>query len=95
MTAQQIYEAVLAHVGTDNLANWYIGITNNVEERLFRYHNVNRTSNGWCHAQAIDHTHSRATEAGLLKLGFDGGSGGGDHTAIHVYAFRKDLGTVR
>ncbi|HSX17625.1 MAG TPA: hypothetical protein VLH86_06015 [Patescibacteria group bacterium] len=95
MTAQQIYNEILAYTGPTGIANWYVGITSDIEERLFGYHNVHRTDGAWYHAQALDHTHSRAVESSLLELGFDGGVGGGDHTATYVYAFRKDFGTVR
>jgi predicted GIY-YIG superfamily endonuclease len=44
MTAQQIYQEILAYMGASNLANWYVGITNDVEDRLFGYHNVHRTN---------------------------------------------------
>lgn len=95
MTAEQIYNEILTYVGSSNFANWYVGVTNNIEERLFGYHKVHRTDGAWYHGMAIDHTHSRAVESGLIKLGFDGGTGGGDEKAAYVYAFRKDYGTVR
>jgi hypothetical protein len=95
MTAQQPYDDVLSYVGSDNFINWYVGITGDVEKRLFGEHNVHRTQHKWIHGQAMSAETARAVEAALIELGFDGGGGGGDHTAIHVYAFRQDLGTVR
>jgi hypothetical protein len=86
---------VLSYVGSDNFINWYVGITGDVEKRLFGEHNVHRTQHKWIHGQAMSAETARAVEAALIELGFDGGGGGGDHTAIHVYAFRQDLGTVR
>lgn len=95
MTAQQIYDEILAYVGADRFADWYIGITSDIEARLFGYHKVDRQFGQWYHATALDHAHSRGVESGLLKLGFDGGGGGGDHTTVHVYAYRKNAGTIR
>lgn len=95
MTAQQIYTEILQYVGATNFSNWYVGITHDIEERLFGYHKADRLLGAWYHAPAIDATHSRAVEAALLKLGFDGGGGGGDMTASKVYVYRKDFGTIR
>ncbi len=94
MTDKQIYNELLKYVSSGQFVDWYVGITNDIEKRLFTAHNVNR--NGvWFHAPAINSIHARSAEQALLKLGFDGGTGGGDHTAVYVYAFRKDPGTVR
>jgi hypothetical protein len=95
MTAQQIYNEILAYVGTSRFADWYVGITNNVEDRLFGAHSVNRQFGAWYHTLALDANHSRSVEQALLNIGFDGGNGGGDNTTTYVYAFRKDPGTVR
>lgn len=97
MTAQQIYQEILAYMGASNLANWYVGITNDVEDRLFGYHNVHRTNGAQYHAPALDVSHSRAVESALLNAGFDGGTGGGGDgdSATYVYVYRKDYGTVR
>lgn len=85
----------MKYVGVADFARWYVGVTHDIEERLFGYHKADRLSGAWYHATALDASHSRAVEAALLKLGFDGGGGGGDTTASRVYVYRKDLGTVR
>lgn len=95
MSAQELYDAIIQHVGTEHFANWYVGITHDIEERLFGYHNVNRHSDGWIHGQTHSSTAARSVETALLGDGFDGGDGGGSDAAVHVYAFRKDYGTVR
>lgn len=99
MTAQQVYDEVTrylsTHFGADYITNWYVGITNDIDERLFGAHQVNRQSKGWVWRRAIDSNHARAAEAMLLKRGHDGGASGGDYTTVFVYAFRKDPGTVR
>ena len=95
MTAQQIYDAVLAHVGGDQFTNWYVGITSDIQQRLFGYHSVHRTNHRWIHGTAMNSDHARSAETALLALGFDGGDGGGDVGSLNVYAFRKDAGTIR
>lgn len=95
MTAREIYDEILRYVGASAFASWYVGITNDIDERLFGYHKADRQFGAWYHAPAINAVHSRSVEAALLQLGFDGGGGGGDHSAVHVYAFRKDQGTIR
>jgi len=65
---------------------WYVGITSDWEERLFTGHQVPR-KDCWfiarlCHSNAD----ARSVEEALLKLGCDGRGGGGDQTAVYVYA---------
>lgn len=95
MTSEEIRDAIVRRVGASNIANWYVGIASDARSRLFDDHSVNENSDGWCHGQALNDRHARTAESSLLDLGFDGGRSGGDHTTVHVYAFRKDPGTVR
>lgn len=99
MTAQQIHSVfisyLVANFGSDTRANWYIGIASDIEQRLFGDHNVDRNSRDWIWREAFDANHARTAENLLLDQGYDGGSGGGDHATVYVYAFRKNLGTVR
>lgn len=80
---------------TDQRAVWYVGIASDIQSRLFSDHNVHPTNHVWIHARALNAAHARSAEAMLLNLGYDGGRSGGDDTTAHVYAFRKDFGTVR
>lgn len=69
---------------------WYIGITANPRERLFRGHMVRESNgDGWIFRGCLDVNTARSVEQQLLSLGFDGGSGGGDDTCIFVYAYKK------
>jgi hypothetical protein len=99
MIAQQVHDEIVAYMvsnfGSDYIKSWYVGITSDVEERLFKGHNVDQASKGWVWRQAFDVVHARSAEAMLLNRGHDGGGGGGNHATIFVYAFRKDLSTVR
>lgn len=99
MTAQEIHNEIVNYLatnfGTDQRTWWYIGITHDVEQRLFSDHNVRQTGKGWIWRKARNAEHARSAETLLLQRGHDGGSGGGDHTTSYVYAFRKDPSTVR
>lgn len=61
MSAQEIYDAVLKYMGNANYAEWYLGITNNLEERLFGYHRVTSLiPHGY--VEALDSNHSRSAK---------------------------------
>ncbi len=99
MTDQEIFTQVTnwlaTNFPTDKRANWYVGIASDIQNRLFSDHNVHPTNHFWIYRQAVNAEHARSAEAMLLNLGYDGGRSGGDHTTMHVYAFRKDPQTVR
>lgn len=99
MTDQAIFAEITnwlaKNFGTDLRKNWYVGIASDAEKRIFEGHRVNRISGYYIYRTAINAAHARSAEAMLLRHGHDGGPGGGDETSLCVYAFRKDLGTVR
>jgi hypothetical protein len=99
MTSESIYSELVAYMVTnfssDYRSSWYVGITSDIDTRLFGAHRVNRLSKGWVWRQATDINHARRAEASLINRGHDGGGSGGDHTTTYVYAFRKEPGTVR
>lgn len=91
----EITQWLATHFPQDLKLSWYVGIASNIQDRLFGDHNVHATNHVWIHRQAIDANHARSAEAILLNMGYDGGRSGGDTATKHVYAFRKDPGTVR
>ena len=93
-SAQQIYNEIVAFMKEQGreYSSWYCGIASDPKDRLFREHNVSK-ENGWVHHQCNNDTDARAVEEALLKLGCDGGRGGGDETTIHVYAYIKKART--
>ena len=75
--------------------HWYVGIATDIEERLFGDHSVDKNDVGhYIYYVADNERTARAAEAELLGLGYDGGTGGGDHPR-YVYAFLKTLNTKR
>jgi hypothetical protein len=91
----EITNWLATHFPNEQKSSWYVGIASDIQSRLFGDHNVHPQNNVWIHRQATNANHARSAEATLLSLGYDGGRSGGDHTTVHVYAFRKDPGTAR
>ncbi len=75
--------------------NWYVGITNNVTQRLFEDHCVPKTTNWWIHREAFSLELARTVEQQLVDMGFDGAPGGGDKASKFVYAYKKVPGVTK
>jgi hypothetical protein len=76
MTAQEIKQAINDHLAKSNkqyYSDFYIGITNDIERRLFGEHNVSRKEHWWIHRTANSETHARAVEKHFLSDGMKGG----------------------
>jgi hypothetical protein len=74
---------------------WYVGITKDIDERLFGYHRVDRQNGFWCYIQAKSSTIARDIEKFFTEgCHTDGGPGGGDDDSDIVYAYKKGFYTV-
>lgn len=58
--------------------DFYIGITSNIDERLFGYHNVNRHGDWWIYCDGDTEEIARLVEKYYLDKGMKGAPGGGD-----------------
>lgn len=67
----------------------YVGVSKDAEDRLFNGHQVQKEKDAWIYKPATSSTVARDVESHFLGLGCDGGPGGGDETAIYVYAYKK------
>jgi len=74
-------------------SSWYVGISENPRNRLFKDHNVDEKNNRWTYNTASSSTIAREIEKYFLDLGCDGGPGGGDKDAKAVYAYKKTTNT--
>jgi hypothetical protein len=74
--------------------DWYVGIAADPRDRLFNGHRVNEQGDAWIYRRCESCAGARAIEAHFLKLGMDGGPGGGDDTTRSVYAYRKTSATI-
>lgn len=89
--AQTIVDEIAEHILKQGgqTSSWYAGITSDVDQRVFGDHSVPRKNHWRIHRKAMSADHARAAEKSLLDWGCDGGSGGGDDSAIYVYAYLK------
>lgn len=89
--AQTIVNEIAAHIQKQGgaLPSWYVGITENIEQRVFGDHSVPKENHWRAHRKALSSDVARAAEKSLLGWGCDGGGGGGDSDAVFVYAYLK------
>jgi len=95
MDAQQIYDEFKAHINKsgESYHNWYVGIATDPRNRLFEEHNVSEKNGWWIFRKCNTDEDARAIEEALLKLGCDGGTGGGDQNTTSIYAYFKSSST--
>lgn len=74
-------------------SNYYIGITNDVDRRLFGEHNVDIKNGKWIYGEADSDMDARRVEEHFLNKGCDGGTGGGDTNSTVVYCYKKTSNT--
>ena len=89
-TKQEIIDDIKSYIleNDPDDDDWYVGITKNIEERLFTFHNVKREGGAWIYRTASSSEIAREIEQYFLDLGADGGSGGGDDDSDIVYAYK-------
>ncbi len=66
---------------------WYVGITADIEQRLFGYHKVPRKNHWFIYRKALTHHSARNIESKYHEAGCRGSHGGGDDTSVYVYAY--------
>ena len=91
MTKNEIISEFINYLGLTqgtNFSNYYVGITNNVERRLFGEHNIKK--NGvWISCGAKSKVVAQEVEEFFLNLGMDGDTGGGTDDTRVVYCYLK------
>ena len=68
-----------------SLSKWYVGITEEPKTRL----QTHKVEDAWIYIRASSHIVAREIEEYFIRLGTDGGPGGGDEDAEYVYAYKK------
>ena len=86
--ADAIYELLKKDVDGYNFSKFYIGITNDIERRLFGEHNVPRNGHWRIHREAINKEHAQAVKEHFLNKGMKGDSGGGTDDSVWVYCYK-------
>ncbi len=95
MTAQKIiqdFEEYMTKYG-GSYDVWYIGITSDINQRLFVEHQVHENGDVWIYTPADSNEIARSVEKYFVDLGCDGGTGGGDNSSKTVYSYKKNLHT--
>jgi len=70
-------------------SDWYVGVTSDIEQRLFTDHKVPKKDHWYIYRRALTADDARAVEKAFLDWGCDGGTGGGEDDAMFVYAYLK------
>lgn len=99
MKYEQIIRDFDAHInksGRYTYGDFYVGITNNVERRLFEEHRVPREGHWWIYSPADSECIAREVEKHYLDCGMHGSFGGGkgDGSANIVYCYVISPNTV-
>ena len=95
-TVQSIISEIDAHMKLSGFTNpnWYVGITSDINERLFGSHNVPRKDHWYIFRRANSDTDARNIESAYHRAGCKGSGGGGEHTTVYVYAYVITTQTV-
>lgn len=75
-------------------SDFYVGITNDVERRLFGEHNVQQRGKWWIYREALDKDTAQKVEEYYLDKGMKGDTGGGNDDTVFVYCYEIDNNTI-
>ncbi|MDP1721759.1 MAG: hypothetical protein Q8L37_00965 [Candidatus Gottesmanbacteria bacterium] len=74
--------------------DWYVGIAENAQARLFEEHGVNKDMDYWIYRECVTADAARRVERYFItNYQTDGGSGGGSDESRFVYAYKKERHT--
>lgn len=89
-TKEEIISDIDAHLAKSRkeyYSDFYIGITNDVDRRLFNEHGVRRENDWWIYRAAEDKETAQEVEEYYLAKGMHGDTGGGTDETIYVYCY--------
>ena len=86
---QEIINEIANHFADTSYSDCYIGVTSDVEQRLFVDHNVSKEKGHWIYRTASSSSIAREIEQHFLEQNMDGGTGGGDKYSEIVYVYKK------
>lgn len=75
-------------------SDFYVGITNDIERRLFDEHKVSEKNGWWIYRQAIDKKTAQQVEEYFLNKGMKGDTGGGTDDSSFIYCYEITNYTV-
>lgn len=88
------FDEHLTKSAKQNYSDFYVGITNDVERRLFQEHNVNKATMWWIYRVATSKEVAEQVEKYYLGKGMQGDTGGGTEDSKIVYCYEIALSTV-
>lgn len=68
-------------------SDFYVGITNDIERRLFEEHKVSKENAWWIYRVADTKAVAQAVEEYFLDKGMRGDTGGGTEDTTYVYCY--------
>lgn len=77
-----------------NYADFYVGITNDVNRRLFQEHNVDQNTMRWVYCTATSNEVAEQVESHYLDKGMQGDTGGGTEDSKIVYCYKTGPSTI-
>lgn len=98
MTKEEIITAIKQHFGLtffSDYSDYYVGITNDVDRRLFSEHNVSEKTDFWIWRPADSKAVAQEVEEYFLALGMDGDTGGGTDESKIVYSYKITSSTIQ
>jgi hypothetical protein len=90
MRSEEIIQKVNDHLAKSKkqyYSDFYIGITNDIERRLFSEHNVPQNEHWRIYRPEDNESHARVVEKHFLDKGMKGGTGGGNADCVYVYCY--------
>ena len=96
-TFEQIVNDIDSHLEKSKkqyYSDFYIGITNDVNRRLFGEHNVPKDNSWWIYRQAVDKDTAQKVEEYYLNKGMQGDTGGGTEETLFVYCYAITSSTI-
>lgn len=93
----EIIEKIDEHLsksGKTYYNEFYIGITKDPENRLFKEHGVSKENSWWLYINAGSSELAREVEKHYLEEGMRGGDGGGNDDSTYVYCYTVTPTTI-
>ena len=87
---EDIINDIVEHFGltrNSKYSRYNIGITNDINRRLFTEHAVDKDKDAWIYRTANSKFCAQEVEEYFLDLGMDGDTGGGKDDTIIVYCY--------